>query len=229
MIVRGSGTFGVGDQQLRVTEGDLVVFPAGQDHVLLESSPDFYLYAVGLEPRFSTEVLGADPLLPVHLTLRRAELQALVTRAASLVDRRDTEQLGAELWEHVHWLSRQAPARGAKGAHVLTRRTLQALSAAPELDLGAIAKTLRAHPAEVSRHFHRDLGLTLVSYRTRRRLLCLIELVSRESEPLTSAASKAGFGSYSQCHRAFRAQLGCGPNQFFTAGVREQMQLAYLG
>jgi AraC-like DNA-binding protein len=43
---------------------------------------------------------------------------------------------------------------------------------------------------------------------------------------LTRAASLAGFGSYSQCHRTFQSELGCAPRKFFS-GIREQMQLTY--
>src|SRR3954463_12201198 len=59
VVVRGWAKFGVGEGTLRVAERELLVFPAGQDHVLLEASPDLYLYAIGLEPTYSAEVLGA--------------------------------------------------------------------------------------------------------------------------------------------------------------------------
>jgi hypothetical protein len=38
---------------------------------------------------------------------------------------------------------------------------------------------------------------------------------------------EAGFGSYSQCHRVFQAELACSPQRFFHAGLRQQMQQAY--
>jgi methylphosphotriester-DNA--protein-cysteine methyltransferase len=91
-----------------------------------------------------------------------------------------------------------------------------------------LAESLRTHPSEVSRHFHADLGMTLVRYRTRLRLLRLIEGVDAGND-LMRAASTAGFGCYSQCHRSFQAELGCAPRLFFSSGLREQMQAAYLG
>jgi len=45
----------------------------------------------------------------------------------------------------------------------------------------------------------------------------------------TAAASDAGFGSYSQCHRAFHAEFGCAPTTFFRSEIRERMQLTYAG
>lgn len=229
LVVRGAAIFGVGERALRVKQGELIVFPSGQDHALLERSSDLYLYAIGLAPGFSREVLGGEPPLPVHVRLEQAEIAKLVTKAADIVDRRGEEQLGAELWQRIHWLSRRAVPPDGRGPHVLTRRALQVLSSTPELGLDAMAGKLRAHPTEVSRHFHRDMGMTLVRYRSRCRLLRFIELAGSGREQLLAAAGAAGFGSYSQCHRAFQAELGCAPSQFFTAGLRERMQLAYVG
>lgn len=230
LVLTGSATFGVGERVVHVTSGELLAFPSGQDHALLEASPDLYLYAIGLEAEYSAAVL-AGPLEivePCRFRLAPAELAAVVNRASALVDRAGAEQLGAELWERVHSLSRRSLERESRGAHVLTRRALKLVSAAPERGLETVASELRAHPSEVSRHFHRDVGMTLVQYRTRARLLRLVRLVDAGRD-LMSAAAEAGFGSYSQCHRAFHAELGCAPAQFFRAGMREQMQRAYVG
>ena len=56
----------------------------------------------------------------------------------------------------------------------------------------------------------------------------LIRLVDT-GKHLMFAAGEAGFGSYSQCHRAFQAELGCAPSGFFASGVRERMQRTYDG
>jgi AraC-like DNA-binding protein/quercetin dioxygenase-like cupin family protein len=230
LVTRGTATFGVGDRIIQVKSGELLAFPAGVDHALLEASPDLFLYAVGLEPTYSTGVLRGrhDTVEPCHVRLEGSELSVVVDRAASIVDRRGADQLGAELWDRVHWLARRSAEAERRGAHVLTRRTLKLLAAAPDRGLDALANELRTHPSEVSRHFHRDVGVTLVRYRTRLRLLRLVRLVD-EGQDLTSAASEAGFGSYSQFHRAFHAELGCAPASFFRCDTRERMQLTYAG
>jgi AraC-like DNA-binding protein len=229
-VVRGSATFGVGDRVSTVSEGGLIAFPPGQDHVLLESSPDLYLYAVGLAPEYSTEVCraGRESLMPLQARLTGDELAVVVDRAAAIVDRTGADQLGAELWERVHWLGRRASARPNPGTHVLTRRVLAQLESSPELGLEALSNELRSHTSEISRHFHRDLGMTLVRYRARLRLLHVIRLFDTGKHDLFAAANAAGFGSYSQCHRTFQAELACAPRQFF-GGQRQQMQLAYAG
>jgi AraC-like DNA-binding protein len=69
--------------------------------------------------------------------------------------------------------------------------------------------------------------MTFVRYRTRLRLLRFLELEKEQRGTWTDAAIASGFGSYSQFHRAFQAELGCSPRDFLRAGVSEQMQLVY--
>ena len=231
LIASGHATFGIGDALVRVCQGDLLGFPPAQDHVLLEASPDLYLFAIGMEPTFSFDILRAaadESMLPLHLHLAVDDFRVLVGRASAVVDRDGFDQPCAELWEQAHWLGRRCRARMPVAMHVLTRRALSALSQAPDLELKSLADRLKTADSEISRYFHRDVGMNFARYRTRVRLLRLIELMDRGDLTLKSAAAAAGFGSYSQCHRAFHAELGCAPARFFSA-EREPMQLAYLG
>ena len=229
LVVRGSATFAIGSAVAQVAEGDLLAFPSGQDHALLTASPDLYLYAIGLEPEYSAEVLGPERAagMPLHVALGTRELELIDDRAAAIVDRSRAHSLAAELWELSFWAGVRGAPRTRRATHVLTRRTLQLLSSAPELGLGALARFARAHPSEVSRHFHGDMGVTLARYRARLRLLHFIRQVDSGERDLMSSASVAGFGSYSQAHRSFQSELGCAPRQFFTDGLREQMQATY--
>jgi AraC-like DNA-binding protein/quercetin dioxygenase-like cupin family protein len=228
LVASGWATFGVGKALIRVSAGEMLAFPAAQDHVLLEASPDLYLYAIGLDPSLASDALGvgSEVLAPCHVGFGSDELEVLLDRAASLVERPHQHQLAAELWERANWLASRATPRAGRRAHVLTRRALKLLDAAPELGLEALASKLRAHASEVSRHFHRDVGVPLVRLRMRRRLLRVIRLLDAGERDLMTAATAAGFGSYSQCHRTFQSELGCAPRQFFSE-LREQMQLTY--
>jgi AraC-like DNA-binding protein/quercetin dioxygenase-like cupin family protein len=229
VVARGSATFAIGNAVAQVSEGDLLLFPPGQDHALLTASPDLYLYAIGLEPGYSAEVLGPEGSvpMPLHVAVGARELNLLLERAAAIVDQSRAHSLAAELWERSFWIGPRATPRTRRASHVLTRRTLQLLSRAPELGLDALARYARAHPSEVSRYFHRDMGVPLARYRTRLRLLHLIRQFDSGDTDLMASASIAGFGSYSQAHRSFQAELGCGPRQFFSDGWREQMQAIY--
>jgi AraC-like DNA-binding protein len=231
LVAAGSATFGIGDRVVTASRGDLFAFAPGQDHALLAASPDLYLYAIGLDPAYSSFVLGPAfaEMGPRHVRLAESELDGVVERAAAIVERQDAAEPGAELWERLLWLGRRGEELAGRRPHVLTLRALRAMLAHPEVGLERLARELRTHPSEVSRHFHRDVGMTLVRHRTRVRLLRLIRLMDAQERDLTTLASEAGFGSYSQCHRAFCAELGCAPREFFSSGLRERMQGAYDG
>jgi AraC-like DNA-binding protein len=53
--------------------------------------------------------------------------------------------------------------------------------------------------------------------------LRFIEIVDAGQSTLLAAALAAGFGSYSQCHRAFSAAFGCTPRAFFGTPIRSEM------
>lgn len=230
LIVAGSATFGVGEAMLSVGAGELLGFPPGQDHVLLDASPDFYLFAIGMGAGFSAEVLRGNHG-PTSMTLRarlaKNDFAALARRAETIVDRDGIDQQGAELWEHAHWVQRDAAKRDGSPIHALTRRTMELIARDPECNRDLLARKLRTSPTTLSRYFHHDLGMTLVQYRTRQRLLRLIDLIDRGRASLASAAAAAGFGSYSQCHRVFVTELGCSPREFFYSDLRQRMQTAY--
>jgi len=230
LIVAGTAIFGIGETVVCASAGELLGFPPGQDHVLLKSSPDLYLFAIGMDPIFSSTVLRRERdnvTVPLHIRLKSSDFRAMETRSAAIVDRSGVEQPSAELWEYANWLRQQNAGRLNDATHVLTRRTLSLMADEPDIDRERLAGKLKTSPTAVSRYFHHDVGMTLVRYRTRLRLMRFMRLVDEGNENLTVAAKSAGFGSYSQCHRVFQAELGCAPRQFFLSGVRQQMQQAY--
>lgn len=229
LVVAGSGQFGVGDVTLTVHAGDLLWFTPGQDHVLFDASGDFDLYVLALTPELSSRVLGAEPAHraltgPLCTRLPEAALARLRGLCAADVGVSDTaaiERHVGDLWREAHTL-RPLP----MSLHPLTRRALHSLTAEPDLGRDDLAARMRACPSEVSRHFHRDVGLTLTEYRTRIRILRFIRGVDA-GQSLTAAAFDAGFGSYAQCHRAFRQTLGHGPRVFFRRDARARMAEAF--
>ena len=225
LVVAGAATFGVGEAALAVTAGDLLWWPPGQDHVLLNSSTDFDLYVIGVTPALSERVLGAGAaamtggaarvrLDAISLARFRAICAAPVMGAAAP----DVERHVGDLWREA-----QALRIGVPDTHPLTARTLRSLLIRPDLSRGELARVTRGNASELSRHFHRDLGLTLLAYRTRLRLLRFIAL-AESGRNFLDAAGQAGFGSYSQCHRSFHGAFGCTPRAFFGTDLQKQMQ-----
>jgi AraC-like DNA-binding protein len=225
LVVAGSATFGTGSTTIAAAAGDLLCWPPGCDHELIQASLDFDLFVFALTPELCERVLGerATQALsgPLQIRLPEATTSALHARLAAPVitaEAHVAEEHVARLWLDAHDSRIIAPPRNTLG-----RRVLLSLLQQPELDRSARARLVRAHPSELSRAFHREQGLTLGCYRTRLRLLRFIEIVDAGQSTLLAAALAAGFGSYSQCHRAFSSALGCTPRAFFGTPIRSEM------
>jgi AraC-like DNA-binding protein/mannose-6-phosphate isomerase-like protein (cupin superfamily) len=229
LVAAGSATFGMGELVLAVSGGDLLWWPPGQDHVLLESSPDFDLFVIGVSQEFSLRVLAGDAetvrVGPVQSRLLPETLEEFGEICSAPVNAFDVpaiERRVGDLWREAHRM------RATEcSMHTLTRRTLVSLSERPDLARSDVAQLLRAYPTEVSRHFHKDMGVTLTAYRSRLRILRFIQAVDGGAENLLAAAMDAGFGSYSQCHRTFQQTFACTPRAFFGTTVRTAMQEAF--
>ena len=225
----GSATFAMGEKLFPVVRGDLLWWPPGQDHVLVDASPDFDLFVIGVTADFSMRVLAdtpdADCVGPIHIRLPTsalAEIEAICVAPGSASDIPAIERRVGALWRQAHALR-----RSADPMHVVTRRTMMSLYEQPELRRSDIARLLRAYPTEISRYFHNDMGMTLSAFRSRLRLLRFIQAVDGGAPSLLAAALGAGFGSYSQCHRIFQQAFACAPRSFFETPLRDQMQNAF--
>jgi AraC-like DNA-binding protein len=239
LVTGGTGVFAMGEKVLPVAEGDLLWWPPGQDHVLVDASPDFDLFVIGVTADFSFRVLSGTPeagcVGPIQVRLAPSDLAeikgACAAARSATVDVPSIESKVGDLWRRTHALRRTALCafRNEQGPflesmHAVTRRTMVSLYARPEMARSEVARLVRTDPTEVSRYFHGDMGTTLSAFRARLRLLRFIEAVDDGAESLLAAALGAGFGSYSQCHRVFQRTLGCAPRRFFETALRGQIQ-----
>lgn len=229
LVVSGTATFGTGTKSIDAAAGDLLHWPPGCDHELLHASPDFDLFVFALTPELCNRVLVRQESLalsgPIRVRLSESTTSALHARLAApaiTAEAHVAEEYVASVWRDAHGTRLALPQRGTLG-----RRVLRSLLQQPELARSERARLLHAHPSELSRSFHGEFALTLGSYRTRLRLLRFIELVDTGRSTLLAAALEAGFGSYSQCHRAFSATFSCAPRAFFRSQVRCDMADAF--
>jgi AraC-like DNA-binding protein len=77
-----------------------------------------------------------------------------------------------------------------------------------------LADRLETSPRQLVRLFRQDMGESLVAFRNRRRIERFFALTDGTSENLLQSALAAGFGSYAQFHRVFRAMLGATPSEY---------------
>jgi AraC-like DNA-binding protein/quercetin dioxygenase-like cupin family protein len=228
LVVTGRARFAIGDSLFLLGPGDLLSFPPGQDHALVNATPDLELFSFGVTAEFSTDALGRDAArlvtAPLRVRLKPDQLNQLGERCMYAWHTSGAAAMAnqvADLWQRAHQVR-----TGKPDFHVVTRRILEEVSRNPELSRERLARLLRTSPSEASRRFHRDLGVTIAAYRTRIRLLRFVRLVDSGYDQ-SQAAESAGFGSYSQCHRTFRETFGCSPRSFFHTDVRSAIQGAY--
>lgn len=104
----------------------------------------------------------------------------------------------------------------------LVERVLQAVSEDLPMTGEQLAMELGVSPGHLARSFKREMGLSLVDYRNRRRIDRFFDAVSRSggSVNLLDAALNAGFGSYAQFHRVYRKFLGTAPREVLSGAAR---------
>jgi AraC-like DNA-binding protein len=105
--------------------------------------------------------------------------------------------------------------RGSRAAgHPLVRQTVRLLAKDPSLGGKALASSLDISLSRLARVFKVEMGMSLVEYRNRLRLERFQVLLDAGGENLLAAALAAGFGSYAQFHRVFRALRGTTPRAY---------------
>jgi AraC-like DNA-binding protein len=228
-VVAGTGKFGVGEFVVAVEGGDLIAWLPGQDHELIDASPDFDLFVVGLTPELSSRILGprdgSTPPGPMQLRLSSDVVQRFTTTCAVHWENEDPTAAEARIGDL--WRDAQALRASSRGLHSLSRRALGSLQERPDRRRYELSELIHGSRSELSRRFRADVGLTLTAYRTRLRILRFVKEVDHGDGNLLEAALASGFGSYSQCHRAFRDALGCSPRVFFGSDARDRMFESY--
>lgn len=86
----------------------------------------------------------------------------------------------------------------------------------PSLSAASLAQRHGMSATRLCRMFKSELGMSLVEYRNRLRMDRFLSLVQSGRGDLLMTALDAGFGSYAQFHRVFRALHGDSPRAFLS-------------
>ena len=113
-------------------------------------------------------------------------------------------------------LARSRRAAGARNrpARRLVTATVAMLAKDPAMGGKQIAARLDLSLSRLARVFKAEMGMSLVEYRNRLRLDRFAVLLDRGRTNLLEAALAAGFGSYAQFHRVFRALRHMTPREY---------------
>ena len=103
---------------------------------------------------------------------------------------------------------------GASTGNPMVTGVVAMLARDPALGGKEIAARLDISLSRLARVFKSEMGMSLVEYRNRLRLDRFMVLVDRGRTNLLEAALTAGFGSYAQFHRVFRALRRTTPREY---------------
>jgi AraC-like DNA-binding protein len=106
-----------------------------------------------------------------------------------------------------------APTDETPGRRVVTA-TVAMLAKDPAMGGKQIAAKLDLSLSRLARVFKAEMGMSLVEYRNRLRLDRFAVLLDKGRTNLLEAALAAGFGSYAQFHRVFRALRRMTPREY---------------
>ena len=221
LILRGQGSFVLGDQQVHVSAGSVLRFPAGMDHALLRGSPDLEFFVIAFKPALLDAYYREHGAVPDFARPpEQVDLELLQRWTEPL--RREAVYSALDIERHLIEL---LPALNADSAapSTLGMRASALIASSPGLGRAQLARTLASNKGDVSRAFRREMGVTLREFRRRMKVIELLARVDDGASSLSQAAALAGFGSYSQCHRIFREVIGMSPRTFFSGTAREEM------
>jgi AraC-like DNA-binding protein len=229
LIIRGSGTYLLGNRRYHIKSGDLLwLFPA-QEHVLINYSRDFEMWIAV----FKHKLVKRTATGPTERPLAQVEPAETCCRRVAQQDLRRMEELFAELAEMrdhpsllnaglsyalLHaWRSFERAAEvPVCDVHPAVERAARLIrDSSTTLCLDELARHAGLSAARLSRLFKNQTGFAMVDFRNRLRVQRYLEIY-RTGQRLTmlDAALQAGFGSYPQFHRVFKDVLGCSPAKY---------------
>jgi AraC-like DNA-binding protein len=127
------------------------------------------------------------------------------------------------------WIGRRPTHLSESPGESMVSATIEMLHRDPAVGGKEIAAALEVRHSRLFRTFKTRMGMSLVDYRNRLRLDRFAGLVDRGCTNLLEAALEAGFGSYAQFYRVFRAQVHASPRDYLTPlGVERRLPSACL-
>jgi AraC-like DNA-binding protein len=226
VVVRGSASYLLGERRYELTPGTLTWLFPGQDHVLVDESPDHELWWAVFSPSLVAEtgVVALQQHDPTGNFSRRLDTGRAGRLEALLSEIRDADPVDEALLNAgLAYLLRSAWRSFADSQDVVTgadvhpavETVARRLLLDPDAgDLDELARTAGLSPSHLSRTFKAQTGVSITRFRNQRRLERFRAIYGDGRHITTLAAAlEAGFGSYAQFFRVFRAETGTNPTE----------------
>jgi AraC-like DNA-binding protein/quercetin dioxygenase-like cupin family protein len=230
LVTRGRGTYLLGNLRYEIRRGDLLWLFPGQEHVLVDQTPEFTMRIAVFRRRVIRRVALDDASKPLLLRLFPGEsCRRLTAEAFARCEQLLQELTAAHPSVALHnagiaYTLLFAWSSFLDASHVPVRRLHPAVERAAQLlqgqhgdaTLTQLAHACALSESRLSRLFHQQTGSTVVEFRSRGRLDRFFTVYADgHQRTMLDAALEAGFGSYPQFHRVFRSLMGCSPAAYF--------------
>ncbi len=223
------GTWGTDAEGATVDEHDLMYDYGGLDREIYERAEKGYAWTVyedcPLIAQFEkqTRVLGRGWVGCTPILGPRGPLGTLFNDTALSSSALDESKqaraavlcslLGRALEPHRGQLM-QPGASLKKPQHPIVREVTKLLVQDPTLSCEALAKQVSMSAGQLARTFKKHTDVSIVEHRNELRLARFLGRIDTQASNLLDAALQAGFGSYAQFHRVFRARFGQAPREY---------------
>ncbi|MEY4385185.1 MAG: hypothetical protein RLY20_468 [Verrucomicrobiota bacterium] len=228
LVTQGSGLYLLEHRRYEIRRGDLCwLFPA-QEHVLVNTSPDFEMWVGVCKPKLVKSVAtdaNAATLLtqnPAGEYCRRLGQPAFTRLERLLIDVAAAHQqpglFNAGLayallsaWREYE----QAADVPLQDVHPAVEKVARLVRDNPDGSrLEELARQAGLSTHRLSRLFKQQTGIALVEFRNRQRVEKFLEIYGAgQRVTILDAALAAGFGSYPQFHRVFKRVTGRSPGK----------------
>ena len=227
--MRGTACYLLGERRYELTPGTLTWLFPGQDHVLVDESRDHELWWAVFRPGLVARTATTPQMRPLleenptgefsrRLNSQRARRLDRLLRELRAAEGLDDALLNAGLsyllvlaWRA--FLDSDEVIEGVD-VHPAVETIARLLRADPRAgDLTTLARAADLSPSHLSRLFKAQTGASISRFRNQQRVhrFRLLYGDGRQTTAL-AAALEAGFGSYAQFYRVFRAETGGRPS-----------------
>ncbi|MCB8924182.1 MAG: AraC family transcriptional regulator [Ardenticatenaceae bacterium] len=230
LVVRGHGAYLIDGRKTEIAPHSILWLFPGQNHILLEQSPDFAMWILLIKPDFLAQICvdeGCKLLLEEnppgnfcrYLTEKQAKkLWQQCEEITAVQDQLSYFNIGLGYLLHTAWFLYQQARLVAIGAnvHPAVDQAARLINGGLEGDdLISLAQTVGLSPHRLSRLFKQQIEMSLTDFRNKCRLERFLELYENgRNKTMLDTAMEAGFGSYAQFYRVFKQIMDVTPADF---------------
>lgn len=228
LITAGQAEYIVQGQQYAIAANSLLWLFPNQPHVLINASNNFEMLIGVIQPQLIEELIqkGADKKLgvldpgkmaPCTLTNESAQLilkqfdENKTNETSPLLYNLNLSLIYLKLWQMYETNSTTNPSK--KIPAIVEKCLLKLEKQNESITLERLSAEFGYSASQLSRLFKKYTGQSIVDYRNQLRLRHVSSQLNETRTNFTTLAYEAGFGSYAQFHRIFKAEFGYSPQK----------------